>query len=117
MQNATSSWFASARRLFGSERTNRRSNAKSRRLLFENLERREVFSTDFLSAFAIGGETGNAIVNQVISDSTGNTYHRGNFSGTIDLDPAATYPDDKDILTAASTTGYIAKYAPDNSLL
>ena len=98
-------------------KTNRR--RQTRRMTIESLERREVFSTDLLSAFAIGNDTGNTIARSVDVDSAGNSYMAGVFRGTVDFDPTSVvHPGDTDILTArGGADGYIAKYGPDNSLL
>ena len=77
---------------------------QSRRLSLESLERREVFSTDLLSALAIGNNTGETgfsdAASDVASDIAGNSYMAGNFSGTVDFDPASTRPGDTDKLTS-----------------
>ena len=116
------------RQLFGSTpgpsrvRNHRGSGAsrrvQSRKMTLESLERREVFSTDLLFALAIGNDTGSSLARDVASDSAGNSYMAGSFSGTVDFDPAATHPGDKDILTSRGVSdAYVAKYAPDKSLI
>jgi len=91
---------------------------QSRRLSLESLERREVFSTDLLFALAIGNDTGSSSAMDVASDSAGNSYMAGNFSGTVDFDPASTRTGDTDILTSRGVAdAYVAKYAPDKSLI
>ena len=90
----------------------------SRRMVMESLERREVFSTDLLSAFAVGNGTGRTLAREVAADVAGNSYMAGLFSGTVDFDPSSAHPGDTDVPTARGAgDAYIAKYAPDNSLL
>ena len=92
--------------------------SRERKMLFESLERREVFSTDLLSAFAYGNDTGGTLAKSVAVDVAGNSYMSGAFSGTVDFDPSMTHVGDTDILTArGSQDAYVAKYAPDNSLI
>jgi len=122
------SFTSTLRQLFGSTpgpgrvRNHRGSGAsrrvQSRKMTLESLERREVFSTDLLSAFAIGNNTGNSSAMDVASDIAGNSYMAGSFSGTVDFDPASDHPGNTDILTSRGVTdAYVAKYAPDKSLI
>lgn len=88
------------------------------KLTLESLERREVFSTDLLSAFALGNETGQSAQLDIAVDSAGNSYVSGYFAGTVDFDPSTTHLGDTDILTSRGVKdAYVAKYAPDDSLL
>lgn len=122
MQNPKSSWFSYVKSIFTRSAATRNPQAKSRSqsrsLKLEGLERREVFSTDFLSAISIGSESSNSTVNQVATDTAGNTYLRGTFGGTVDFDQLIVRPDGTDVLTAQSAAdGFIAKYTSDNVLL
>ncbi len=58
------------------------------RPLYESLERRELLSATFDSAFRYG-DTLDDVGFGVALDSAGNTFHTGYFSGTVDLDPGA----------------------------
>ena len=124
------SFTSTLRQLFGSTsgpgpgrvRNQRGSGAsrrvQSRKMSLESLERREVFSTDLLSALAIGNDTGSSLARDVASDSAGNSYMAGSFSGTVDFDPASNRTGDTDILTSRGVSdAYVAKYAPDKSLI
>jgi len=124
------SFTSTLRQLFGSTpgpgpsrvRNQRGSGAsrrvQSRKMTLESLERREVFSTDLLFALAIGNDTGSSLARDVASDSAGNSYMAGSFSGTVDFDPASNRTGDTDILTSRGVSdAYVAKYAPDNSLI
>ncbi|MFO0911432.1 MAG: hypothetical protein U0795_00625 [Pirellulales bacterium] len=91
---------------------------RSHRLTLESLEKREVFSTDLLSAFAYGNEVGQTSPMDIAADAAGNSYVSGWFAGTVDFDPLAAHADNSDLLTALGfQDGFIAKYAPDDSLL
>jgi hypothetical protein len=84
------------------------------------LERREVFVASLDSVLAIGNDdvTGVHVARDVETDSAGNSYLTGAFSGTVDFDLGATHANDADILTArGSADVFVAKYAPDNSLV
>ena len=63
---------------FGSKARNR-SRRPARRLFMESLERRELFSTDLLSAFALGNATDEMKPEQVATDNVGNRYVTGSF--------------------------------------
>jgi hypothetical protein len=92
--------------------------ARPRKLSVEALERREVFSTDLLSAFAYGNDVGQTATMDIAADAAGNSYISGYFSGTVDFDPLATHSDNSDVLTARGVKdAFVAKYAPDDSLL
>lgn len=88
------------------------------RLSLEALEKREVFSTDLLAAFAYGNSEGATSLMDIAADAAENSYQSGYFSGTVDFDPLAAHADDSDILTArGARDAFIAKYAPDDTLL
>ena len=54
----------------------------------------------------------------IAADASGNSYISGGFAGTVDFDPLATHADNSDVLTARGISdAFIAKYAPDDSLL
>lgn len=92
--------------------------ARPSKLTLESLERREVFSTDLLSAFALGNDTGHSAQLGIAVDSAGNSYASGYFEGTVDFDPSMTHLGDTDILTSrGARDAFVAKYAPDDSLL
>ncbi|MEO8269034.1 MAG: hypothetical protein ABI557_04895, partial [Aureliella sp.] len=122
MQTSNSLWAQTMARLFGKAylmQSPKRSRKRSitRRCLVEALEVRTVFSASFGSALSID----NSQARDVATDTAGNSYVTGNFSGTVDFDQSRTHVGDVDILTARggteSTDAYIAKYAPDDSLV
>lgn len=88
------------------------------RLAAERLEDRTVPSTDLVSAFGVGNATGGSSAWDVTVDATGNRYVTGSFMGTVDFDPGRAHANDADVLTAVGTgDAFVAKYAPDNSLV
>ena len=112
-------WFNNAlTTLFGNRRDTQCRRSRSRSLGMESLEPRVVLSADFVSGFAIGvDQKGPQIVDNAV-DSAGNTYIAGTFSGTVDFDQATVRPDGSDLMTSSGTIdGFVAKYAPDNSLV
>lgn len=99
-------------------RANRRPPTARRRGLFESLEGRTVLSATFGSALSIGNDAGSSIALGIAADSAGNSYVTGYFAGTVDFDLSAVHAGDSDILTARGPQdAYVAKYAPDNSLI
>lgn len=80
----------------------------------QQLEDRTTPTVSFDSAFTTGGR---ANPNDVVVDAAGNSYQTGWFKDTTDFDlsdPA----DATDTLTATGTgDAFVAKYAPDNSLI
>jgi hypothetical protein len=95
----------------------RRRSPVSRRLGLERLERREVFNVEFDSVLALSAP-GISNAMDVATDSAGNQVITGFFQGTVDFDPAAVHDGDTDILTASGQNEvFLAKYAPDGSLL
>jgi hypothetical protein len=94
------------------------SPATRTRLGVHQLEDREVPAVDLLSALGVGSDTGTSWALDVAADAAGNSYLAGFFSGTTDFDPAHTYPGDTDVLTSrGGQDAYVAKYAPDGSLV
>ena len=91
------------------------------RLGVQQLEAREVpAGLDFVSAFGVGDVSGenSSQARDVAVDVAGNRYLTGLFSGVTDFDPAHTHAGDADILTARGyTDAFVAKYAPDDSLV
>jgi hypothetical protein len=84
---------------------------------FERLEGREVLSATFGSAMGFGGPAGSDIFD-VATDAAGNSYVTGFFGGTVDFDLSQTHVGDVDILTArGENDAFVAKYAPDDSLV
>ena len=85
----------------------------------ESLEGRVVLSTvAFDSVLDVGNDTASIIPNENAVDKAGNTYVTGLLYGRMDLDPNVDHADGSDILTpAGSSSAYIAKYAPDNTLV
>ncbi len=82
------------------------------------MERRELFATDLLSAFAMGNATDEMIPVQVATDNVGNRYVTGSFGGTVDFEPGPTRIDNSDVLTSnGHRVGFAAKYAPNDTLL
>jgi hypothetical protein len=93
----------------------RRSNA---RLSLESLEDRCVPTVGFGSVLGVGSDTTAILPWSNAVDSAGNTYVTGLLYGTIDLDPGVVRADGSDILTPrGSSDAFVAKYAPDNSLV
>lgn len=99
-------------------KASRRRSGACRLLGQEQLEDRRVFAIEFGSVLGIGnGETVSAALD-VAADTAGNRYVTGYFAGQVDFDENAVHPGDVDILMAEGTTdAYLAKYAPDDSLL
>ncbi|MFM8434153.1 MAG: hypothetical protein ACKOBP_02250, partial [Planctomycetia bacterium] len=65
-------------------------------------------------AFVGAGETvSEVIVHAVASDSSGNRYVGGSFSGQVDFDPSPA----KALRTAANTTGFVAKFDASGDFL
>jgi hypothetical protein len=108
-------WLASRTRNTGG------SKQQNRRLICEPLERRELLAGDLESIVGIISSTAGFPEIDIATDSAGNTYLAstlGKNSGTIDLDPAHGYADNRDLLSSASdhSLAYFAKYLPDGSL-
>lgn len=126
------SLFNSLERLFASAtstpnrsvsegRTSRRRKSPNRpgnrRLRLERLEERTVFNASYDSVTAFGSSSYDAAFD-VATDTSGNAYSTGYFSGTVDFDPAATHAGDTDIRTATGARDvFVMKKAPDGSLL
>jgi hypothetical protein len=84
---------------------------------FESLEDRTELSATFGSAIALGGPEGERVFDLKLDDA-GNAYVTGYYMGTADFDHGNFHLGDADILTAkGGTDAFVAKYAPDNSLL
>jgi hypothetical protein len=84
----------------------------------ESLEDRVVLSAAFGSVLGVGNDTASIAPWDNAVDSAGNTYVTGILYGTMDFDPAVVRPDGSDILTSrGSSDAFVAKYAPDNSLV
>jgi hypothetical protein len=91
---------------------------RGRRLSPETLEDRLALSATFGSALSIGNDYASSVATDVVTDSAGYSYVSGMFAGTVDFDPNAALPGDADVLTArGSADSYVAKYAPDDSLV
>lgn len=82
------------------------------------LEGRDVPAVGLASALGLGSTAGASMANDVAADAAGNSYLTGHFYGTVDFDPTRTHSGDADILTSAGEKDvYVAKYAPDGSLI
>ncbi|XZE35682.1 hypothetical protein SH501x_001205 [Pirellulaceae bacterium SH501] len=93
-------------------------SGRNRRLSLESLERRELFSVDFLSGFSLGVDTNHPSISDNAVDSAGNHYIAGYFSGTVDFDPANEHGGGTDLLTARGRNdAFVAKYGPNNEFL
>ena len=110
-------------RLFGTHSQARRSNSRTsakaaRHRRFETLEDRNVFSATLGSALTIGnGDEGSAIFD-IAADTAGNSYVAGLFRGTVDFDLSNVRAEGSDVVTSrGDADGFIAKYAPDDSLI
>ncbi|MEM6688402.1 MAG: Ig-like domain-containing protein [Planctomycetota bacterium] len=114
------------RRIFGKTayKQNRRSKKRSRRgglerkPLCESLETRRLLNADvgWVKPF---GDADFDQVRDVAVDADNNTYAVARFSGSLDLDPDASYTDNRD-LVSVPITAYgvvITKFAPDGRLL
>jgi hypothetical protein len=98
-------------------RKNQRRRPQRRVRRFESLEDRSVLSATFGSAIALGGPEGERVFDLKL-DGAGNTYVTGYYMGTADFDQGRVHLGDADILTSkGGTDAFVAKYAPDNSLL
>jgi hypothetical protein len=101
--------------------TRRRPLARRRsstRLSLEVLEVRDVPTVGFGSVLGVGSDMAAILPWSNAVDSAGNTYVTGLIYGTIDLDPGVVRADGSDILTPkGSSDAFVAKYAPDNSLV
>lgn len=83
-------------------------------LVVQQLEDRTTPTVSFDSGFTTGGR---AHPNDVAVDAAGNSYLTGWFQGTTDFD-LSDPGDATDTLTATGTgDAFVAKYAPDNSLI
>jgi hypothetical protein len=92
--------------------------ARTQRLSAERLEDRSMFSATFGSALSIGNEFNSSVATDVATDSAGSSYVSGMFAGTVDFDLGNVHSGDADILTSrGSGDAYVAKYAPDNSVI
>lgn len=104
----------------------KKANRRSLSLFVEPLESRNLMAGDLSSLVGIGTDTGRILGQDVATDAAGNTYIAGTLdsNGTglatspIDLDPAQTYGDNRDIVAVApgTSTGYFAKFLPDGTL-
>ena len=119
MKSTTSIWSRTVNRLLGqltSTKTqliiSRRST--KRRLFLESLERREVFSTDLISAQSLGNSIGNSSANDIAVDTAGNSYITGYFSGTVDFDPSAI---EWNLTSRGTRDAFVAKFDSNNSLM
>ncbi len=116
-------WYPSWNQLLNAFRGNnsrKRSTAthprRTRR--FETLEDRSVLSATLGSALTIGNGVENSTATDVATDAAGYSYVSGMFTGTVDFDLSNLHAGDADILTARGPgDGYVAKYAPDDSLV
>ncbi|APW64286.1 SBBP repeat-containing protein [Paludisphaera borealis] len=97
-------------------RTQRRRALRPR---LESLEGRVVLSAVFDSVLGVGSDTGHGpLPNRIAVDSAGNTYITGVFARETDFDPTVNRPNGTDVLTPrGATDAFVAKYAPDNSLV
>lgn len=94
------------------------SRNRSRRPRLEALEARTVLSVAFDAVLGVGNDTTSISPKDNAVDTEGNTYVTGLLYGSMDLDPLVDRPDGSDILTPpGSQSAYIAKYAPDNTLI
>lgn len=122
MSTTSSFWTRSWSRLCGTQRRRSRRHSclppSARRLRrFESLEDRSVLSATFGSAIDLGGPEGERVFDLKLDD-VGNTFVTGYYMGTADFDHGGVHLGDADILTAkGGTDAFVAKYAPNNSLL
>lgn len=115
-----SRWLRTLLSTTNAKKHNRGTQARAgRKMLVESLERREVFAADFASVVNFGSASGSMYQYAIEADAAGNSYATGVFKGTVDFDPIVDRTVPTDILTSANGTedGFIAKYAPDNTLL
>lgn len=87
------------------------------RLGVQQLEAREVPTTDLLSALGVGNATGPTQAVDMAVDAAGNNYVTGFFYDTVDFDPANDSLGGADVLTSRGGGDiFVARYAPDGSL-
>src|SRR5262245_40472792 len=93
-------------------------SSRARRPRLEFLEDRVVLSAVFDSVLDVGNDTTSIFPKDNAVDAAGNTYVTGLLYGQMDMDPNVARPDGSDILTpVGSQAAYVAKYAPDNTLV
>src|SRR5262245_14977397 len=84
----------------------------------ESLEGRVVLSAVFDSVLCVGNDTTSIMPKDNAVDAAGNSYVTGLLYGQMDLDPNVVHPDGSDILTPqGSQAAFVAKYAPDDTLV
>ncbi len=109
-------WFSQS--FDGSNRSGEKRSSKARPrstksvLQFEQLEVRQLLTGDFVWVNAVGS-TGAESANAVATDSAGNVYTAGTFSGTVDFDPGAGTAN----LTGAGGTLFVTKVGSNGALL
>ena len=84
-----------------------------RRPQLEGLETRRVLTTPGFTAAAGFGGT-DVVLNASATDSAGNTYVVGGFSGTVDMDPGVGI---SNLSSAGGRDAFVAKYSPTGDLL
>ncbi len=118
IESLCQSWFSSKNQVASNRRAPSTRTKRNRRLKLESLERREVFSVDFLSGFSLGVDANSPTIYDNAVDSAGNHYVAGYIGGTVDFDPANVHAGNADLLTArGGTDGFLAKYGPNNEFL
>lgn len=124
MSKSNSAWAAPWNHLLGASRNSARrrrtgSAAAARRSRrFESLEDRTVLSATFGSALTFGNGLDSSMATDVVTDAAGNSYVSGSFAGTVDFDLGRVHVGDADVVTArGSADAFVAKYAPDDSLV
>ncbi len=70
--------------------SSRRLRQRSRRTVIEQLEIRQLLTGDFESVLT-GGSTGADVARSVVTDSAGNVFTTGSFTGTVDFNPGAAF--------------------------
>ncbi len=102
-----------ANRSFSTKPSSRRLTRKQRSCRTEPLEVRQLLTGDFVWVNAVGS-TGSDQATDVTTDSAGNVYTTGTFSGTVDFDPGSGVTN---LTSPSGTTGMFVTKVNSNGVL